>query len=98
MLTPFLAIWNILQTFGIFYEHLVHFPLIWYIFSSFGIMSHEISGNPAADTAEPLKRVKNSRREKRGIDSESCANANFPSRVARFVLPQHTKTGKYTTK
>jgi hypothetical protein len=30
-----MAIWNILQTFGIFYDqmyHLVHFVLIWYIF------------------------------------------------------------------
>jgi hypothetical protein len=24
--------WNILRTFGIFYGHLVHFVLIWYIF------------------------------------------------------------------
>jgi hypothetical protein len=34
----FMAIWNILQTFGIFYDHLVHFVFIWSIFSSFGIM------------------------------------------------------------
>jgi hypothetical protein len=27
-----MAIWNILQTFGIFYDHLVHFVFIWYIF------------------------------------------------------------------
>jgi hypothetical protein len=27
-----MAIWNILRTFGIFYDHLVHFVLIWYIF------------------------------------------------------------------
>jgi hypothetical protein len=27
-----MVIWNILQTFGIFYDHLVHFVLIWYIF------------------------------------------------------------------
>jgi hypothetical protein len=26
------AIWNILVTFGIFYDHLVHFLFIWYIF------------------------------------------------------------------
>jgi hypothetical protein len=32
MLEYFLALWNILQTFGIFYDHLVHFVLIWYIF------------------------------------------------------------------
>jgi hypothetical protein len=28
----FLAIWNILLTFGIFYDHLEHFVVIWYIF------------------------------------------------------------------
>jgi hypothetical protein len=35
-----------LRTFGIFYEHLVHFVFIWYIFSGFGIMYQEKSGNP----------------------------------------------------
>jgi hypothetical protein len=28
-----MAIWNILQTFGILYDHLIHFVFIWYIFS-----------------------------------------------------------------
>jgi hypothetical protein len=27
-----MAIWNILWRFGIFYDHLVHFVFIWYIF------------------------------------------------------------------
>jgi hypothetical protein len=39
MLIYLMAIWNILQTFGIFYGHLVHFVFIWYIFPGFGIMS-----------------------------------------------------------
>jgi hypothetical protein len=43
-----MAIWNILPTFGIFYDHLVQFVFIWYIFSGFGIMHQEKSGNPAA--------------------------------------------------
>jgi hypothetical protein len=30
-----LSIWNILWTFGIFYDHSVHFVLIWYIFFQF---------------------------------------------------------------
>jgi hypothetical protein len=47
MLLYFMPIWNILQTFGIFYSHLVHFVFIWYIFSGFGIMYQEKSGNPA---------------------------------------------------
>jgi hypothetical protein len=32
ILIYFMAIWNILQTFGIFYGHLVHFAVIWYFF------------------------------------------------------------------
>jgi hypothetical protein len=32
MLIYFMAIWNILWIFGIFYDHLVHFVFIWYIF------------------------------------------------------------------
>jgi hypothetical protein len=45
----FMAMWNILQTFGIFYDHLVHFVFIWHILSGFGIMYQEKSGNPAGD-------------------------------------------------
>jgi hypothetical protein len=30
MLIYIMAIWNILQTFGVFYDHLVHFFLFWY--------------------------------------------------------------------
>jgi hypothetical protein len=43
MLIYFMVIWNILETFGIFYDHLVHFLLIWY---GFGILYREKSGNP----------------------------------------------------
>jgi hypothetical protein len=32
MLIYFKAIWNILQTFGLFYDHLIYFAFIWYIF------------------------------------------------------------------
>jgi hypothetical protein len=31
--------WNILQSFGIFYDHLVHFVFIWYILCLFGSTS-----------------------------------------------------------
>jgi hypothetical protein len=48
MFIYFIAIWNILRTFGKFYEHLVDFELIWCIFSGFGIMYQEKSGKPAA--------------------------------------------------
>jgi hypothetical protein len=30
-----MAIWNILLTFGIFYDDLIHFVFIWYIFFRF---------------------------------------------------------------
>jgi hypothetical protein len=46
----FMAIWNILRIFGIFYAHLVQFVFIWYILSGFGIMHQEKSGNPAHDS------------------------------------------------
>jgi hypothetical protein len=49
MLKYFMAIWNILQTFEIIYDHLVQFVFIWYIFSGFGIMRQEKSGNPAVE-------------------------------------------------
>jgi hypothetical protein len=42
----FMPIWNILQTFGMFHNHLLHFVFIWYIFSGSGIMYQEKSVNP----------------------------------------------------
>jgi hypothetical protein len=47
MFTYFMAIWNILWRLGIFYDHLVHFVCIRYIFSGFGSMHREKSGNPS---------------------------------------------------
>jgi hypothetical protein len=47
MLKRFMASWNILRTSGVFYDHLVHFAIIWDIFSGFGIKCQEKSGNPA---------------------------------------------------
>jgi hypothetical protein len=44
MFICFMDIWNTLQTLGILHDHLVHFVIMWYIFSSLGI--HEKSGNP----------------------------------------------------
>jgi hypothetical protein len=43
MFLYFMAIWNILRTFGILYDPLVQFVFIWYIFC---IMHHGKSGNP----------------------------------------------------
>jgi hypothetical protein len=47
----FMAICNILWTFGIFYDHLAHFAYFWYIFSGFGFMYLEKSGSPASDSS-----------------------------------------------
>jgi hypothetical protein len=53
-------IWSVLLPFGIFYCHLVYFVAIWYIlwsfgvpiFSRFGMLRKEKSGNPAPDSNE----------------------------------------------
>jgi hypothetical protein len=50
-----MAIRIILRTFGIFYDHLVHFVFIWYIFSGFGIMHHEKSSNSEREPIETQK-------------------------------------------
>jgi hypothetical protein len=49
MLIYFMAIRNITMTFGIFYDHFLHFVFSGYIFSGFGFMYQEKSGNPVAD-------------------------------------------------
>jgi hypothetical protein len=41
-----MAIWNILQTFGIFYDNLVYFEVISHYF---GMLYQEKSGNPGAE-------------------------------------------------
>jgi hypothetical protein len=41
-----MCICNILRTLGIFYDHLVYFVFVWDIFSGFGTMYLEKSGNP----------------------------------------------------
>jgi hypothetical protein len=46
MFIYFMPIWNNLWILGIFYDYLVNFVFIWYIFSGFGIMYREKSGNP----------------------------------------------------
>jgi hypothetical protein len=38
---------------GILCDHLVHFVFIWYIFSGFGIMYQEKSGNPLCGPGLP---------------------------------------------
>jgi hypothetical protein len=47
LLEYLMDIWDILLQFGTFCVHLVLFVFIWYIFSGFGIMYKEKSGNLA---------------------------------------------------
>jgi hypothetical protein len=50
-----MAVCNLLWTFGKFYDHMVHFVLIWYIFSGSGITYQEKSGNPGLATLQKLR-------------------------------------------
>jgi hypothetical protein len=77
LLIYFMANWNILQTFGIFYDHKEHFGYIWYIFSDFGIMYNENSGNPGRGHAKDflLKEEKNS------LFAELIKKCSFESRM-----------------
>jgi hypothetical protein len=42
-----MEIWSILRPFEISSGHLIYFMAIWYIFSHFGMLQQEKSGNPA---------------------------------------------------
>jgi hypothetical protein len=43
------TIWSISLPFGIFCGNLVNFMVIWYMFSRFGALYQEKSGNPVGD-------------------------------------------------
>jgi hypothetical protein len=47
----FMDIWHILRSIGVFYDHLVHFVVIWYIYPHFGMLCQEQSGNPVVHVA-----------------------------------------------
>jgi hypothetical protein len=46
ILVYFMTIWSILRPLEIFYGNLAYFVVIWYIFSRFGMLHQEKSGNP----------------------------------------------------
>jgi hypothetical protein len=52
ILAPSMTIWSILRPLEIFYGHLVHFVVIWYISPRFGNLYQEKSGNPAPNSYE----------------------------------------------
>jgi hypothetical protein len=47
MMVYFMGTWSISPSFVIFYGHLESCVVIWYIFSRFGILYQDKSGNPA---------------------------------------------------
>jgi uncharacterized membrane protein len=71
MLIYFSAFRNILRTFGIFYYYLVLFVFIWYIFSGFGIVYQEKSGNPARFHEDHFKffTIFSNKKERRRCDA-----------------------------
>jgi hypothetical protein len=78
--------WSILWTFRLFYchwvhlnGHLVYFVVILVYFLRFGTLCQEKSGNPGRNVVVMLR---------------FFARAIPRTRVARFTLVQHTKTGK----
>jgi hypothetical protein len=77
----FMDILNILRTFGIFYDRLVHFVLIWYIFSGFGIMYQEKSYSPELDP----KRVRWSRFFVHVFPAENIFALKFSRRLKRKI-------------
>jgi hypothetical protein len=50
----FMDTWSILQSFVIFYVHLVKFMEIWYILPRFGILYQEKSGNPGCNRSDKV--------------------------------------------
>jgi hypothetical protein len=79
MLIYFVAILNILRTLGIFCDHFVQFVLIWYIFTSFGIMHQEKSGNPADDCARFLANLFSFSFQLKSLPRSSAASLDFCS-------------------
>jgi hypothetical protein len=71
-----MAIWNILRIHGIFYDHLVDFVLIWYIFSGYGTMYQEKSGNPASVRPSQVRTFRSPATCLAGQRLETCGEEN----------------------
>jgi hypothetical protein len=63
--------------YGIDYDHLVHFVVMWYIFSCFGILYRERSGNHVMIVLQRL------------VTSSACKFLLEPSRVTRCVCEKN---------
>jgi hypothetical protein len=68
-----MVIWNTLRIFGIFCDYSVHIVLIWYIFSCFGIVHQEKSGNPGGQ--EKIKGAEEEERNKGSLTSKKSFRA-----------------------
>jgi hypothetical protein len=86
MFIYFMATWKILWRVWIFYDHLVQFVFIWYIFPGFGNMYQEKSGNPG------WRQNSFHKKEKQMVLTGIPARVYF--RVARFFLVQTYQNGK----
>jgi hypothetical protein len=87
-LVYFMTIWSILRPLEIFYVHLVYFVVFWYIFPCFGILDQEKSGNHVLHTSNVEKDLPSIGRTRKWTERRIYC------RVARFVSPQLTQTGK----
>jgi hypothetical protein len=72
MLINLMSIWNTLQTFEIFYDNLVHFEIIWYIFYSFGIWQ------PWSRRSRVRSRVRNFIHFLKRTDNYFCRQNSIP--------------------
>jgi hypothetical protein len=78
MLINLMSIWNTLQTFEIFYDNLVHFEIIWYIFYSFGIWQ------PWSRRSRVRSRVRNFIHFLKRTDNYFCRGTKFHPQVQIF--------------
>jgi hypothetical protein len=86
MLMYFVPVWNILHTAGIFYDHLVHFVFIWYIFPVWVIFTEK---NLATLAALPLNI------QSRGTEVEPIARSiqpDFDSRTQKLLIVAYCMT------
>jgi hypothetical protein len=88
VLVYFMALWSVLRTFGIFHGHSVYFGYVWYIFSRFGMLYKDKSGNIGSNGVDKKRFAKienrrainksvNSRHRVRGEPGADVAITNF---------------------
>jgi hypothetical protein len=96
MLIHFLAIWNILQTLGYFYDHAAHFVFLWY--NLFRFWYHHVPRKIWQPCCKPAIAGLAPEILQNGERSGREPHSSVQSRVARFFLAQHTKKYQMTPK